>query len=345
MKTIKNYYLFIFITTLTRNIIDIYSVIYLYQKNISLKNIIAIYALIYFLGSFITKYSMLLGNKIGYKYILILSSLITSVTFYILKISTNIYLIALFLSLSVFTYHPIRHFYGLKLSKNKKQIGSILIYIYLANFLSSYIIIKNMNIIYMIILSITGIIPILLLKKEKYQKSKHPIRINKQKLKFFIFDQFRIIFLLLEPLYLYLISKSITYVGFFNIILTSSSIICIYYITKKINLNKKYKYLNFIFIIILILKLNINNDRLLLIIALFEGVGIKINELASTINLYDCKIPSIEYIITSEKIFCLTRVIILGILYFLPITIKTMLYILIIGIFILSFQYKKDTLT
>ena len=85
MKTIKKYNLYIFISSFTRNIIDVYSVIYLYQKGISVKNIIAMYSLIYFFGTFISIFSIQLGNKIGYKYILMLSSIATSISFYILR--------------------------------------------------------------------------------------------------------------------------------------------------------------------------------------------------------------------------------------------------------------------
>ncbi len=344
MKNIKSYYLFIFITTLTRNIIDIYSVIYLYQKNISIKNIIAIYVLIYFFGIFIAKYSIIIGNKIGYKYILIISAITTSVTFYILTVNTNVYVIAFLISLSIFTYHPIRHLYGIKLSNSKKDISGILIYIYIANFLSSVIIIKSINVIYLIIIAILGIIPTLFIETEKADKIIYPTNINHNKLCFFFFDQFRITFLLLEPLFLYLISNAISYVGYFNIILTISSVICIHYIASKIEIAEKYKYINLIFVIILLLKLNINNQYILLIIALLEGIGIRINELVSTINLYDYHKPNIGYIIICEQLFCLTRVLILGILYFLPINLKLTLYLLIIGIFLLGFQYKKDTI-
>lgn len=345
MKTIRNYNIYIFVSTFIRNIIDVYSVIYLYQKGINIKEIISIYAITYFLGFFISSLSIKIGNKIGYKYILIFSSIITGVTFYIINNSHNIYLISLFLSLSMFTYHPIRHYYGINLLKHKKEIGNTLIFIYIAQLLSSYIAITNMKLIYLIIFSIIGIIPALFIKNEKAEEIKSHPNLSKNKLRFFFFDQFKIIFILLEPLYLYLISNKISYVGTFNIILTISSIICIYLLTNKINVHKKYKYINIIFTIILILKLNTNNKNLLLLIAFFEGVGIKTNELVSTMNLYNNKQLNASYIITSERIFCMIRTLILSIIYFLPFDLKIILYLLLIGIFILSFQYKKNTIT
>ena len=332
MKTIRNYNIYIFISTFIRNIIDVYSVIYLYQKGISIKEIISIYALTYFFGYFISYLSITLGNKVGYKYILIFSSLITSITFYIIHNSHNIYLISLFLSLSMFTYHPIRHYYGINLLKQKKEIGNTLIFTYIAQLLSSYIAISNMKLIYLIILSIIGIIPALFIKNEKQEIIKLPKKISNNKLNFFFFDQFKIIFILLEPLYLYLISNKLSYVGIFNIILTISSILCIYLLTNKINVQKNYKYINILFIIVLILKINIHNKNLLLLIAFLEGIGIKTNELVSTMNLYNIKDLNAGYIITSERIFCTTRALILSIIYFLSFDLKVSLYILLIGI-------------
>ena len=58
-------------------------------------------------------------------------------------------------------------------------------------------------------------------------------------------------------------------------------------------------------------------------------------------NLYQYKESKIGYLIMSEIIFCLVRGMILSAIYILRIDLKNSLYILIIGIFLLSFQYKK----
>ena len=344
MKTIKNYNIYIFLSTLTRNIIDIYSVIYLYQKNIFLKDIIFIYIIVYFLGTYISKISITLGNTLGYKYILILSSIMTSISFYIIHKSNNLYLIAIFISLSMFTYHPIKHYYGIKLLKQKKQIGYTLIFTYIASLLSSYLAIHKIKILYLFIISIISIIPALLIKKDSTKRIIYQKKIPSNKILFFIFDQFKIIFILLEPLYLYTISNNISYVGIFNIILTLASMISIYILSNKINIEKNYKYINILFTIVLILKLNMRNKTLLLALAFLEGIGIKSNELVSTINLYSNNELTEGYIIESETIFCLTRTIILSIIYLSPLNLNIILHILLIGIFILSFQYKKNTL-
>ena len=135
--------------------------------------------------------------------------------------------------------------------------------------------------------------------------------------------------------------NNISFVGIFNIILTISSILCIYLLSNKINTYKYYKYINIIFTLVLILKLNIYNKNILLILAIFEGIGVKTNELVSTINLYNIKTTNPGYIIISEQIFSAIRCLILSIIYFLPFDLKITMYILLIGVFLLSFMYKK----
>ena len=345
MKNIKTYNIYMFISTLTRNIIDIYSVVLLYQKGFSIKDIIGIYAIIYFIGSYISTLSIKIGNIIGYKYILILSSIITSISFYSINKIQNLYIISILLSISIFTYHPIKHYYGINLLKEKKEIGNVIILTYIASIISSYFAMKEIKTIYLILLSIISIIPSLFIKKEAKKLITYPKNIEKDTINFFILDQTKIIFFLLQPLYLYIISNKISYVGKFNIIITISSLIFIYKIANKKDIEKHYKLINIIFTIILLIKLNINNKIILLIIAFLEGIGIKINELISTMNLYKNKQNTTGYLIISEIIFCLTRGIILSIIYIFNINLKITMYLLLIGIFLLSFTYKKDTYT
>lgn len=345
MKNIKYYNIYIFISSFTRNIIDIYSVVLLYQNGISINNIIGIYAMTYFIGSFISTLSLKIGNYIGFKYILILSSIITSISFYIINKSTNPYLISTFLSLSMFTYHPIKHYYGINLLTKKDQIGNTIILTYIATILSSYFAIKKIKIIYLIIISLVSIIPSIFIKKEPKQTIIYPTSIPKSTMNFFILDQTKIVFLLLQPLYLYMISNTISYVGIFNIIITISSIIYIYKFANKKDIEKYYKYINILFTTILLLKLNITNKNILLVLAFFEGIGIKTNELISTMNLYHHKLSKIGYLIVSETIFCFVRGTILSIIYILKIDLKIILYLLLIGILLLSFTYKKNTHT
>lgn len=344
MKNQRFYYLFIFFSTFSRNIIDIYSVIFLYQKFNDIKIVVYIYMLVYFLGSIISTFSLLIGNKYGYKYLLIGSQIMTFVAYYVNRYSDSILLIAIFLSLSIFMYHPIRHYYGLTILKDKAMIGKSLIINYLGVFVSQLFIIKKISIIYLIIISMIGIIPIVMIKKNKLIKVEYPREISKNKLLFFIFDQAKIVFLLLEPLYLYVISEEIGYVGIFNIVLIISSIVYVYIIAYKINIEKRYKLINILFVILLLFKLETSTKYILLIIAFLEGIGVKVNELISTMNLYNYYESDafLGYLIVCEIIFSITRGIILLMFYVGNLPLKIMMYLLLIGIFMLSFVYKKN---
>lgn len=345
MKNQRLYYLFIFFSTFSRNIIDIYSIIFLYQKFNNIKIIVLIYMFVYLFGSIISTMSLMLGNKYGYKYLLIGSQIATVFAYYLNQHSNSVLLIASMLSLSIFMYHPIRHYYGLSLLKDKMMIGKSLIINYGGILLSQFFIIKKISIIYLIIISTIGIIPVMMMKKDNKKVIKYPHikELGRKKILFFIFDQTKIIFLLFEPLYLYLISKKIGYIGVFNIVLTVSSIVYVYVIAYKINIEKKYKIINILFTLVLLLKLGISNKCLLLIIAFLEGIGVKTNELISTMNLYNyqSKESFTGYLIVSEIIFCLVRTGILLVIYLSNMSLKLFMYILIVGILLLSFMYQK----
>ena len=225
MKNVKLYNIYLFISTFSRNIIDIYIPIFLYQKGINIRNILGIYIIIYLMGIFISYMSIKIGNFIGYKYILILSSILTSLCFYILQDSNNIYLISLIVSLSMFTYHPIRHIYGIKLFGSKIKVGKMLILQYLASIVSSLFVIRKIKRIYLIFIALVSIIPSIWMEREDSKKIKYNQSISKRRFCFYVFDQFKILFLLLEPLYLYIIKNQVSYIGIFNIIINISAII------------------------------------------------------------------------------------------------------------------------
>ena len=122
-----------------------------------------------------------------------------------------------------------------------------------------------------------------------------------------------------------------------------SSVIYIYYFVRKIDYKKYFKYINIIFCIILLLKININNKYLILLISLFEGIGIKSFEIVSSENIYNIRknINKKGYIIMSEVVFCLSNIIIYIISYIIN-DLKITMYILIITILFISFIKRND---
>lgn len=356
MSNIKRYNIFILLSTLARNIVEVFSSVLLYKMGYSIKEILLFYSVVYFLGGITSIIVIYLTNIIKPKYILILSSIIFSISFYYMSIMNktfiNLMIFSIIYSFGSYTYHTIRHYYAIKSINNheRKEIGSILIYTNMATVISSligaYTEIKLSNLILAIIVIIISILAIIPIFKYEDKTSNEKIKIekiNKNKLLFFILEQAKVVNITIQPLYLYLfINNTISYIGIFNIIMGISSCVFIYFFVRKVDDKKYFKYFNIIFCIILFLKLNISNKYIVLVLALFEGLSIKMFEIVSTENMYNIrKDTNIKgYLLITEIVFCIVRSIICLIGYFIN-DIKIFLYITIILIFIISF-IKKD---
>ncbi len=360
MSDIKKYNIFILISTLARNIIEVFSAVILYDMGYNLKDILLFYSILYGVGIIVNTLSIYLGKIIKQKNILILSTLIYGYCFYFLSkmdhTINNLIIFSILLSIGSYMYHVMRHYFALKIlpQDNRKEVGNILIWSYLAIIISSYLggyITSNwgleITVIIVIVLSLIGIIPIMKLnnKENKKKIDFHYQGIHKQKISFFIIEQFKVIFLSLQPLYLYIYTQSnIEYIGIFNAILGIAAIIFIYFISRKVNIDKYFWFLNILFCLVLIFKLNTINQTLLLIIAFLEGIFTKMYEMISSVNLYSKDYQEVNsYLILVEFIFCSVRSIICLTFYFLIPDIKIMLYICILGILISGFIKRPNT--
>ena len=355
MKNITYYNIFILISTFARNIVEVFSIILLYKLGFSIKELMLFYVIYFLSSAIVSTVSLIISNKINFKYILLFSSIIYAYSFYYLSNLNNnflsLFIFAILLSISNYTYHPIRHYYALKVLDNNKnkKIASILIINYIAIIIATYIgsyITDNIGlepIVYiLIIFSLISIIPLFKLKidNNKYKINLSIKKINKNKILFFSLEQGKVIFLLLQSLYLYIyVKNSIMYLGIFNIINSLASLFTIYFFSKSNNY--KFKLINILLCLILILKINMTNSNLLLILAFFEGIGIKVFEVFSTKNIYNIKTKdTISYLILAELIFCLVSSLIFLIFYFIN-NLKIMLYVCILFIFICSFIKLK----
>jgi len=357
MTNIKRYNIFVLLSTLARNIVEIFSSVFLYKLGYSVREILLFFTILYLVGAVTNTISIYLTRKIKPKCILIISSIIFSGSFYYMttmdKTLTNLIIFSTIYSVGAYTYHGIRHYYAIKAldNHNRNEIGSILIFtniaVILSSLIASYIQSKLSLValaIIVIVISVLSIIPIFRYDdKEDKNKITYP-KIEKNKLVFFFLEQGKVINLSLQPLYLYLfISEKITYIGIFNIIMGISSCILIYFFVRKIDDKKYFKYLNILFCLFLILKLNITNKYLILAIAFFEGLGVKMFETVSAENIYNIsKDTNVKgYIILIEVIFCLVRSILSFIAYLIN-DIKIILYISIILIFIAGFIKRRE---
>lgn len=357
MTNIKKYNIFILLSTLSRNIVEVFSIVLLYKIGYTLKEILLFYSIVYLTGAITSITSIYLIKIIKPKYLLIISSIIFSISFYYMSIMNktfiNLIIFSIIYAIGSYIYHTIRHYYAiLSISNNKrKEIGSILIYtniaVIISTLIGTYIEVKLSNLILSIIIIIISIISIIPISSYKDKVDNTKIKLNKlprNKLLFFIFQQAKVIAVSLEPLYLYIfINNKVSYIGIFNIIIGISSCLFIYFFVRKVDDKKYFKYLNILFSIILILKLNTTNKYIILILALFEGLGIKMFEIVSSEYIYSInKNTNIKgYILEVEIIFCLVRSIICLISYFIN-NIKIILYINIFFIFIISFIKRNN---
>lgn len=357
MSNIKKYNIFIMLSTIARNIVEVFSSVLLYKMGYTLKEILLFFTILYFIGGIISVIVIYFTKYINAKYILILSSIIFSISFYYMSIMdktiNNLIIFSIIYGVGCYSYHSLRHYFAIKsIDKDKKKnIGSILIFsnigLIIAPLLVGYITKKLSLIVLAIIVIILSILAIIPLFRLDIKESNIPIKyqkIEKNKLLFFILEQAKVINLSLQPLYLYLfINNKIEYVGIFNAIMGVSACIFIYLFVRKIDDNKYFKYLNMLFCLILLLKLNITNKYLILLVGFFEGLGIKMFEIVSAENIYNInKSTNIRgYLILVEVIFCLTRSLLCLIGYFIN-DIRIILYLSIGLIFIISFIKRKE---
>ena len=233
MSNIKKYNLFIMISTIARNIVEVFSSVLLYKMGYSLKEILLFFTILYFVGGIISVIVIYLTKYINAKYILILSSIIFSISFYFMstmdKTINNLIIFSIIYGIGCYSYHSLRHYFAIKAmdKERKKEIGSILIFsnigLIVAPIIVSYVT-KKLSLIVLaiivIILSVLAIIPLFKLDIKENNKIIKYQKIEKNKLLFFILEQAKVINLSLQPLYLYLfINNKIEYIGIFNAIM------------------------------------------------------------------------------------------------------------------------------
>lgn len=352
MNKLKTYNIFLFLSTFTRGLVEVFSLVLLYKKGYSLNNLLFFLFLMYTTGILVNYLSL----KIYYKATLIISSLIYGLSFIYLSIMNNslisLSILAISLAFGNYSYHVMRHFLALTMLDYKKRNTNKLIIInYLGVIASSligmYLINKlplTITSIIIFILSFISIFPILQQPKILIPKqpNHHKVPIPKNKIIFNILEQFKVIFLELQPLFLYIyIDKSIYYVGIFNIITNIASLIVISFISKKLT-KSHFKYYCLVLGLIFILKLNIKSGLILLCLAFLEGIFVKIYENISLSSLYSYDnnhIPS--YLLTEELIFFTTKSLIMLLYLILNLNIYTIMYLNILGVVLSGFLIKE----
>ena len=354
MQNNIKYNIFLLLSTLSRNLVEVFNIALLYKLGYSIKDIFLYYSIFFLFSMIVNVITINLTNYIKSKYILIISNILFCYSYYFLNNMNhnlkNLIIFAIISAISSYSYHAIRHYFALKHTDNSNnEIGNIAIFSFLGIIISSYLgpfITEKygfgITIVIILVFSLISIVPLLLINDKTVKEKIVKIKLNNNRKLFFIFEQSKVLFLLIQPLFLYLyVSENFKYIGIFNVINCVASIMFVYFVVRKINVNKYFKYFNIFLIIVLFFKLNILNKYFILVLAFFEGLFIKVYEIVSMKNLYQVKTDNIKsYLIKVEIIFCLVRSIIMFIFYLFIKDIKISLYILLILIFISGFCIK-----
>ncbi len=361
----KKFNLFIFFTMFAKFSVELFIPVILYKLNYSINDIL-IYLLINFIINILISIpTTILGQKIGYKYLILLSAfLFTGLYLIITFIHKNIFFfltVALLSSLTNLFYYLGRHFYaGIILEKKQmgRNVGSILIATVIASMMgtlfSSFMIEDLSFIILAIIVTIIYLIGIIFLFLIPYQKKKVPLNLkevhqnipNSNKL-FFLLEQFKTIYFTLYPLFVYIyVDNTYTFIGLVYFVTGLASIIFIYFFAPKLD-NENNNYLKTSAILlasILFLDMLIKNEFLILIILFFEGIIIKLYETSVTDKMYlmQGKMEGSCYFLYMEILYNLGRILIILFMLISQIKLRTVLFICIFFIFISGFIKLKE---
>jgi len=346
------YNLFILISTISRNLVEVFSLVFLYKMGYDIKDILFYLFIMYSIGIVSNSLGIYLVSKFGYKYVLIMSSILFVFSYYYLSIMDNtiinLIILAIIMSFGNYLYHVVRHYVAMMIKEI--NVSNILIWNYIGIMFTSLVgaYITNrfslfVNIVIVIIFSLISLIPLIKIK----DKNSGGIQLCNvclgKKSRFFIMEQFKVIFCELQGLFLYLyIDNNLMYIGLFQLFIGIASILFLFYF-NKVNSNVKYfKYLNILLCVVLLLKINVFNKYILYLVALIEGLGFKVFEYFSTLNLYDRNNNIYGYLMKVEIIFSASKSIIILLFYLFFNNLYWIMFICVIGIFICSFIYPYE---
>ena len=217
----------------------------------------------------------------------------------------------------MYSYHIIRHSIG----KDKSPYLMVIL-TYIGSIIS---LIMGIRRVLIIIFSFISLYLVNELECNNYNKK---IKIDKKRILFFIFEQFKVIFMELEPLYLYLyIDNSYKFVGIYNIILICMSLLVFIFIGKRVDI-KYFRLSIYLLGLVFLFKLNIINRYMMLVISIFEGIMVKVYEVNSLKNLYNRDDLRVALVI-----FSISKALILLIFIICGFSLKVMMYMCIAGMF------------
>ena len=352
MSKARTYNIFLFLSTMTRGLVEVFSLVLLYKRGYSLNELLFFLFVMYSMGIVVNYFSL----KIYYKLVMFMSSIIYGLSFiYLSNMNAGIIALSIFgilLSIGSYSYHVIRHYLALMmLEEGRRKTTNLVVITYLGMIMASLVgmfLIESSSVgatsIVIFILSLVGIMPILSMERIEISKrdNNERIVIPREKIIFNILEQFKVVFLELQPLFLYMyIDSSIYYVGIFSVVVNIASLVVVYFLAKKLSWSY-FKYYCLILGLILVLKLNIKSGMYLMLLAFFEGIFVKIYEMFSLDNLYDYENNNIQkYLWYEELIFFGTKSIIMFLYWVLGFNFYVIMYINIVGVVLSGFFLER----
>ena len=303
----KKFEIYVFLSTFSRNLIEVFIPVILYEFGYSLKEVI-LYFLLTNVFSFIFAYLFVhLSKKLNNKIL----SVIGIVVFILIQILLGniiydikyLVLIALLYAIYRRAYWISRRYYNLKVIE-KEKIASTFSIISIINHLgvimSSYIgaiLLDFMDVkivtIISIVLFILSLIPLgsMKFKDEKNNEKVEIIKTLKQipKSNLFLFGSHELVYVVkfLFSLYLFIyIKDNYTTIGIYTLITNISVLVFTYYYGKKIDNKKNFLTLS-IWLTVIIYMLKANSTYIaLVIVSFFEGIFTKMYEISVSKEFY-----------------------------------------------------------
>ena len=358
----KKFGIYVFLSTFSRNLIEVFIPIILYKFGFDIKEVLFYYLLANVISLILSYPFILFSNRYNNKIL----SVIGIISFFFLQVLLNFmqkniwYLVLIATLYAIYRrgYWISRRYYNLKVVKKDhisttysiisiiNQIG-VIISAYCGSLLLDYISLKILTII-AIALFLLSIIPLHLLKfrheknNVKICFSKNIKKIPKQNL--YLFGSYEVLNVtkFLFPLYIYIFVKN-TYqtVGIVNLITNISLILFTYVFGKKLDTSKN----NFLSISILltvsvfVLKANVAGYALL-VVSFIEGIVTKMYELSISKEFYTLskKFEYSNYNLIYEIVQNLFRSTVVFLLIITNLDLKTMIYVSLIFVALGAFM-------
>ena len=356
----KKFNLYVFLSTFSRNLIEVFIPLILYKFGYSLKEVILYYLLVNAILVFLVYPCIWFSKKYSNRSL----SIIGIFSFIVVQILLNyivydmkyIFVLSFFYASYRVCYWLARRFYNLKIIHKKdisntysivsivNQVGLILSS-YVGSLFLDYISIEVLTVI-SIILFLISIIPLYKLEfdheknDEKLELVKTIKRIPLRNIYLFAAYESINVTKFLFALYLFIYVKdNYQVVGIMNLLTNLATIIFAYFYGKKINEKDNYVRLSILFMsLVYFLKANSISYILLVIVSFLEGIASKMYELSISKEFYSMskKFEYYNYNLVYELILSIFRTFILVICYFFIKDLKIMIYFSILMILISS---------